>query len=47
MGTPAAMNSENDRNAPVARLVDVRLAFGSTVALADICLLYTSPSPRD
>ncbi len=36
MGTPAAMNSENDRNAPVARLADVRLAFSSTVALADI-----------
>ncbi len=26
----------NDRNAPVARLTDVRLTFGSTIALADI-----------
>ncbi|PZU61840.1 MAG: hypothetical protein DI546_27365, partial [Rhizobium sp.] len=26
----------NDRNSPVARLTDVRLTFGSTVALDDI-----------
>ncbi|MCZ7464694.1 ribosome-associated ATPase/putative transporter RbbA [Rhizobium rhizogenes] len=29
-------NTKNDPNAPVARLADVRLTFGSTVALADI-----------
>ncbi|MDA5640497.1 MULTISPECIES: ribosome-associated ATPase/putative transporter RbbA [Agrobacterium] len=33
MVTPSATN---DRNAPVARLTDVRLTFGSTIALADI-----------
>ncbi|MCZ7482604.1 ribosome-associated ATPase/putative transporter RbbA [Rhizobium rhizogenes] len=29
-------NTKNDPNAPVARLADVRLTFGNTVALADI-----------
>ena len=33
MVTPSATN---DRNAPVVRLTDVRLTFGSTIALADI-----------
>ncbi|MDH6296531.1 ribosome-associated ATPase/putative transporter RbbA [Agrobacterium fabrum] len=36
MVTPSATNNKNDPGAPVARLTDVRLAFGSTVALADI-----------
>lgn len=36
MVTPSATNTKNDPGAPVARLTDVRLAFGSTVALADI-----------
>lgn len=31
-----ASPATNDRNAPVARLTDVRLTFGSTIALADI-----------
>ncbi|AYM60362.1 ribosome-associated ATPase/putative transporter RbbA [Agrobacterium fabrum] len=36
MVTTSATNTKNDPGAPVARLTDVRLAFGSTVALADI-----------
>ena len=36
MVTPSATSTGNDQNAPVARLADVRLSFGSTVALADI-----------
>ncbi|UXS12415.1 ribosome-associated ATPase/putative transporter RbbA [Agrobacterium tumefaciens] len=36
VATMVAPPATNDRNAPVARLTDVRLTFGSTIALADI-----------
>lgn len=36
MVTPSATSTKNDTGTPVARLTDVQLTFGSTIALADI-----------